>query len=220
MSDFIKMNSIAPFWAFHSGAQVGWDPEWSQEPQTLMFKPSTFEFSSNAFAYRGLRILSALANATTGGSTGAAAAYEASGIRYEQQAQALRGNMMANMWNESAQHGAGGFCDGVCADPLVQTNTSGGFGGIYTHMYALYLGLSPPEAAPATWSYVADWGLERLGDWGAYALQSALSDFDEGWGEGESGNVEANGGGKGLGSSTQGGKARRGSRFAKPGRAF
>ena len=34
-----------------------------------------------------------------------------------------------------------------------------------------------------------------LGDWGAYALQSALGDFDEGWGDGESGNVEAHGGG-------------------------
>lgn len=34
-----------------------------------------------------------------------------------------------------------------------------------------------------------------MGDYGAFALQSALSDYDEGWGGGESGLVEANGGG-------------------------
>jgi hypothetical protein len=168
---------------------VGWDPSptepsFSQGPS--MFKPSTYEFSSNAFAYRGMRILSKLANATTGSAT-----YQANGIRYEQQAQALRSNMMSKMWNATAQS----FCDGICTDPLVQTNTSGGFGGIYTHMYALYLGLTPPAAAAASWTYVANWGLELIGDWGAYAMQSALGDFDEGWGQGESGNVEANGGG-------------------------
>ena len=168
---------------------VGWDPEYSQEPQRLMFKPSTYQFSSNAFAYRGLRILSALANATTMSTGGSS--YLTKGIQYEQQAQALRGTMMQTMWNETAQS----FCDGICTDPLIQTNTSGGFGGIYTHMYSLYLGLTPARAAPATWSYVADWGLEMLGDWGAYALQSALADFNEGWGQGESGNVEAGGGG-------------------------
>ena len=162
---------------------VGWDPE--PNPTTPMFKPSTYEFSSNAFAYRGLRILSTLANASAG------SAYQANGSRYEHQAQALRGNMMRKMWNGTSQS----FCDGICTDPLVQSNRSGGFGGIYTRMYSLYLGLVPPQAAASTWSYVADWGLELLGDWGAYALQSALTDFDEGWTQGESGNVEANGGG-------------------------
>ena len=67
------------------------------------------------------------------------------GSRYGRQARALRGSMMAAMWNDTAQ----GFCDGICADPLVQTNASVGFGGIYTHMY-----VSTPNLDLSSWTHL------------------------------------------------------------------
>merc|ERR1711960_44316 len=64
-------------------------------------------------------------------------------------------------------------------------------------MYSLYLGLVPPPAAPAVWDRMAAYtapNMSSYGDYGAFAVQFSLSDFDLFPGSG-GGDVEANGGG-------------------------
>ena len=104
--------------------------------------------------------------------------------RYKALAAGLRGAMLAKMWNAST----GAYCDGVCADPKIE-----GLGGPYSDMYSLYLGLVPPAAAPAVWDRMAAYtapNMSSYGDYGAFAVQFSLSDFDLFPGSG-GGDVEA-----------------------------
>jgi hypothetical protein len=59
------------------------------------------------------------------------------------------------MWNGTA------FCDGICSE--VQGNSR-----VMTSIFSLCFGMVPPENVPSQWGAVADWGLEQIGDYGAF----------------------------------------------------
>jgi hypothetical protein len=106
-------------------------------------------------------------------------------MAFRSMAKEMRAAMLMHMWDAKNER----FCDGICTDAKIN-----GSNGEYTNMYSLYLGFVPAVSSPGVWSALESAGLESMGDYGAYAFQAALSDFDE-FGPVESGTVEANGGG-------------------------
>merc|ERR1712217_201173 len=77
-------------------------------------------------------------------------------------AASLKEAMVAKMWNGTA------FCDGVCED--VHGNSL-----VMTNIFTLFFGMVPEEHVASAWQTVADWGLENMGDYGAFMYLNALS---------------------------------------------
>lgn len=156
---------------------VGWDPS----QHTDAYRTSDYQFVSNAFAARAIEILAALARQS-------GPEYADNATRYASIATALRKNIRDQMWNATV----GRYCDGICSDPAI-----GGFAGPYSAFYSLYLAMVDAKSAPGVWAYVANYtqpGNSNYGDYGAFGVQYALTDFPL-FGDEESGLVEANGGG-------------------------
>jgi hypothetical protein len=120
---------------------IGWDPQ----PAKNMFTKSDFMSVPNLFTVRGLELLAELANIAGKPVP-----------KYATQAGALKKAVVAAMWDSKAER----FCDGPCS-----TTPSH---GIYSDMYPLWMGLVPTGSAGKVWKAVADWGLEQIGDYGAF----------------------------------------------------
>lgn len=120
---------------------IGWAPQ----PAKNMFTKSDFMSVPNLFTVRGLELLAELANIAGKPVP-----------KYATQAGALKKAVVAAMWDSKAER----FCDGPCS-----TTPSH---GIYSDMYPLWMGLVPTGSAGKVWKAVADWGLEQIGDYGAF----------------------------------------------------
>ena len=173
---------------------VDWMPDAHESDETVArheFTASKHMAVTNAFCVRGLELLAQMLRA---------AGRDANATRVEGEAAALKHAMMARMWNGSV----GGrevnrtplvalpelmvsrfasqlrtprplstplgsaFCDGVCAEV-------GGNSLVMTNMFTLAFGLVPAEYVAAAWRGVAAWGLEQMGDYGAFWYQAALA---------------------------------------------
>ena len=127
---------------------IGWDPQ----PAKDMFTKSDFMSVPNHFTVRGLELLSELA-----------AAAGKPVPKYKEQADVVKTAILSKMWDSKAER----FCDGPCA-----TTPSH---GIYSDMYPLWMGLVPEGSADKVWKAVAEWGLEQIGDYGAFIYFHALA---------------------------------------------
>ena len=68
------------------------------------------------------------------------------------------------MWNETSSS----FCDGICEEV-------GGNSLLMTGMFSLCFGQMPEERAANVWAAVSRWGLEKIGDYGAFFYLMAVS---------------------------------------------
>jgi hypothetical protein len=135
---------------------VDWMPDGSESDQTVArgeFTASAHMSVSNAFAAQGLHLLATMLAA--GGRNGNASAIAA-------QAAALTAGIQARMWNGS------NFCDGICSEV-------GGNSRVMSNMFFLALGLVPAAGVADAWGVVTDWGLQQMGDYGAFYYQLALA---------------------------------------------
>ena len=80
------------------------------------------------------------------------------------QAATLRANIVRTMWNASA----GAYCDGICAEVS-------GASKVMSAIYSLDFGFVPAANIPGVWQTVADWGLQGIGDYGAFWWQMAIA---------------------------------------------
>jgi len=108
---------------------------------------------TNGWAAQGLNLLAQMAAA--GGRTDNATFFSAA-------SESLKAAITKNMWNGTL------FCDGVCSEV-------GGNSRVMTNIFFLAFGLVPSEGIDAAWKVVADWGLEQIGDYGAFWFQTAIS---------------------------------------------
>jgi hypothetical protein len=142
---------------------VAWDPP----PGKDMFVNSHHTSVCNSWAARGLEVLAAMARASSAGGGGGGA----NASRYAAEAAGIRAAMQALMWDKAS----GRFCDGPCADPAVA-----GHHGVTTDYFTAYLGLVQTEAEAAAVSrHLADFGLNRIGDYGSFVFLSALARHTE-----------------------------------------
>jgi alpha-L-rhamnosidase len=74
----------------------------------------------------------------------------------------LKQAMMEKMWNGTA------FCDGICSE--VDGNSL-----VMSNMFTLLFGLVPQKNVPSVWDTVTSWGLEQMGDYGAFMYLGAVS---------------------------------------------
>lgn len=135
---------------------VDWMPDGSESDQTVArgeFTDSLHTSVSNAYAAHGLDLLAQMM--AVGGRAGNASLFAA-------ESSSLRAAMMALMWNGTA------YCDGVCAEV-------GGNSRVMSAIFTLCFGLVPTENIASVWSTVANWGMEGIGDFGAYWYQMALT---------------------------------------------
>lgn len=147
---------------------VAWDPP----PTREMFVNSAHTAVCSSWAVRGLEALAEMAAQTAlapGNPTNPANTNN--GSVYAAEAASIRAAMMGSMWNASA----GRFCDGICADPAVR-----GHGGVTTDYFTTFLGLVPDAdgagtAAAARCAAMAEFGLEGIGDYGAFVFVGALA---------------------------------------------
>ena len=127
-----------------------WMPDKSESDETVQrgeFTASGHMSVSIGFAARGVEMLGTmLGNAT-----------------YMAEAEALKGAMMKYMWNGTQ------FCDGICSEVE-------GHSLLMTNMFYLAFGLLPTaDASAAAWRTTEEWGLEGIGDYGAFFYQAALA---------------------------------------------
>ena len=115
------------------------------------FTASSHMSVTNFFTAHGLDLLSQMLAA--GGRNGSAIAAEAA---------ALTASIRERMWNGTA------FCDGICSEV-------GGNSRVMSNIFSLAFGLVPPANVDAVWGGVAAWGLEQIGDYGAFWYQMALA---------------------------------------------
>jgi len=108
---------------------------------------------SNAWAVRGLDMLAQMMAA--GGNASIAATWA-------EESASLKAAMIAHMWNGSA------FCDGVCSE--VNGNSR-----VMSNMFTLAFGMIPEAHVDSVWETVTSWGLEQMGDYGAFFYQAALA---------------------------------------------
>ena len=133
-------------------------PNGAESDQTVQrgeFTASNYMSVTNMYAARGLDLLAQMVAA--GGQPGNASVYAA-------ESAALTAAIRAKMWNGT------NFCDGVCADPKINGNSR-----VMSNMFSLFFGLVPAENIAGVWQGVADWGLEQMGDFGAFFYQLAIS---------------------------------------------
>jgi hypothetical protein len=108
---------------------------------------------TNMFAARGLDMLAQMVSARP-----------ANASVYAAESAALTAAIRSKMWNGTA------FCDGVCADPKIKNASL-----VMTNMFSLCFGLVPAANIGSVWGTVTSWGLEQLGDYGAFFYQMALA---------------------------------------------
>ena len=131
-------------------------PDGSESEETAArheFTPSKHMAVSNAMGAHGLELLAQMMAA--GGRT-------ANASRFAAESAALKSAIVKLMWNGTA------FCDGICSEV-------GGASLVMTNMFTLCFGMVPEENVPTVWRTVASWGLEQMGDYGAYWYQMALA---------------------------------------------
>lgn len=138
---------------------VDWMPDGHESDETVArgeFTASSHMSVSNGFAAHGLDLLSQILKAAGSRANATEAAqYAAEGAK-------LKSAIMSTMWNGTA------FCDGICKE--VQGNSR-----VMTNMFSLCFGLQPsPSGVAQAWHTVADWGLEQIGDYGAFWYFMAL----------------------------------------------
>jgi len=137
---------------------VDWMPDGHETDETIQrgeFTASSRQSVSNMFAVRGLSLLATMCK--VGGLL-----QNASSIASK--ASDLNDAVVRGMWNAKS----GSYCDGVCAD--VKNNSL-----VMTNMFSLFFGLVADEYLKNAWQTVTDWGLEQMGDYGAFFYQLALS---------------------------------------------
>jgi len=135
---------------------VDWMPDGSESDETVArheFTASKHMSVSNMFAAHGLDLLAQMV--AKGGRA-------ANATQFAAEAKSLKAAIMSKMWNGSA------FCDGVCSEV-------DGASLVMSNMFSLCFGMVPSEHVPTVWGTVADWGLEQMGDYGAFWYQAALS---------------------------------------------
>ena len=76
----------------------------------------------------------------------------------------LKQALTAEIWNETASS----FCDGICEQV-------GGNSLLMTSIFSLCFGQVPAEHAAGVWAAVSRWGLEKIGDYGAFFYLMAMS---------------------------------------------
>lgn len=137
---------------------VDWMPENSESDQTVArgeFTASNYMSVTNFFAAHGLDLLAQMV---------AAGGFPANASVYAAESAALTAAIRAKMWNGTA------FCDGICADPKINGNSR-----VMSNMFSLCFGLVPAANIDSVWRSVAAWGLEQIGDYGAFFYQMAIS---------------------------------------------
>ena len=135
---------------------VDWMPDGRETDETVArheFTASNHMSVTNAFCMRGLEMLSEMA---------AAGGRQANATQFSRAASMLRANMTAKMWNGTA------FCDGVCSEV-------GGHSLLMSNLFSLAFGIVPQKNVDSAWGTVAQWGLEQIGDYGAFWYQAALA---------------------------------------------
>ena len=136
-----------------------WMPNGDESDQTCarhMFTCTNHASVSNGMAARGLEMLAEMV--TAGGGDASKTAAEAA---------ALRLAINTNMYNAANMS----YCDGVCSEVK-------GASLVMTNMMYLNFGFTQDQGAAAidkAWQTVATWGLQQLGDYGAFWYQMALS---------------------------------------------
>jgi len=142
---------------------VDWMPDGNEEDETVKrgeFTASPHMSVTNGMAARGLEILSELMAA--GGRAQSAAQYASEGA-------ALVSAIDAHMWGGPVN---GTFCDGVCSEVA-------GASLLFTNAYFLAFGLTlklhGQAAVEKAWAQVAAWGIEGIGDYGAFWWQLAIA---------------------------------------------
>jgi alpha-L-rhamnosidase len=128
---------------------VDWMPDASESDETVRrgeFTNSNHTSVSNAFGAHGLELLAHMLQNDTVGATAAA----------------LKAEIVKQMWNGTA------FCDGPC-------DAVGGASKMMSNMFTLCFGMVPEANVAANWQAVADWGMEQIGDYGAFWYQMALA---------------------------------------------
>lgn len=132
-------------------------PQGDESDQTVArheFSDSDHMSVTNGWAAQGLRLLATMVGAA--GRTDNAS-------RFQAESDALFAAMKTSMWNGSA------FCDGICTEV-------GGNSRVMSAIFSLAHGWGIPEAdIPSVWSTVADWGIEQIGDYGAFYWQLAVA---------------------------------------------
>eukprot|EP01050_Picozoa_sp_SAG11_P012696 SAG11_NODE_1429_length_4936_cov_5.029539_2_plen_301_part_00 len=108
---------------------------------------------SNGFAAQGLNLLSKMVGA--GGRADNA-------TRFATESASLMKNMREKMWNGT------NWCDGICSEVK-------GASLMMSNMFMLCFGMTPTANVNGAWKIVADWGLEKIGDYGAFWYQMALA---------------------------------------------
>ena len=108
---------------------------------------------SNAFAAHGLDLLSQVVKA--GGRTENATQFAAESFN-------LMKNIKDKMWNGT------NYCDGICSEV-------NGSSLVMSNMFTLCFGMVPQANIEGAWNVVADWGLEKIGDYGAFWYFMALA---------------------------------------------
>ena len=131
-------------------------PDGSESDQTVargMYTSSRHMSVSNAFAAHGMDLLAQMLAA--GNQTAKAASIAA-------EAANLMAGISKLMWNGSA------YCDGICAE--VEGNSR-----IMSNIFGLAFGIVPDANIDFNWQAVSNWGLQQLGDYGAFWYQMALT---------------------------------------------
>ena len=160
----------------HSGRPgmhiIDWMPGAKEGDQTTAlgeYTESEHNSVDNMFAARGLEILAAMLSAATAGETanpggGPAAAHgwARNATQIAATAAALKASIVKQMWNGT------NYCDGICKEV-------NGSSLLMANMFALCFGMVEQHDVEAAWTTVADWGLENIGDYGAFWYQLALS---------------------------------------------
>ena len=108
---------------------------------------------SNGFAAQGLNLLSKMVAA--GGRADNATTFAA-------QSASLMKAMRAKMFNGS------NWCDGICSEVK-------GHSLMMSNMFMLCFGMTPTANVDSAWKIVADWGLEEIGDYGAFWYFMAIA---------------------------------------------
>merc|ERR1711881_106372 len=129
---------------------VDWMPDGGERDETVArgeFTASKHMSVSNMFGAHGLYLLSEMISASGNRTANATA--------FANAAASLKKNIISKMWNGTA------YCDGVCSEV-------GGKSLVMTNMFSLCFGMMPTAYVPGAWRTVADWGLEQIGDYGAF----------------------------------------------------
>jgi len=134
---------------------VDWMPSAAETDQTVQlgeYSKSNYTSVSNGFGAHGLALLSHML--AVGGNASGAAKVGATSA-------SLMAQIVKSMWNGTA------FCDGPCAEV-------NGASKLMSSIFTLSFGMVPEANTASNWQTVADWGIENIGDYGAFWFMNAL----------------------------------------------